>query len=180
METQTVRRAVTPRPDVARPFRERPERLLPLEPIGDLVPLEEVASREAQELRLHVDHHLHDVGPEAVRLILEGWREQRDQAEPDRAGPIHGEHVPRRGRWRDAAGLKRHFVLLPRPAHARDGSRGVDRLPVVALNRDGNRAAESGSRLRVERGAGSACSASRECPSSRRSPLPPRALSMPA
>ena len=93
VEAEPVGRAITPRRHVAGAFWQRPNRLLPLEPVGDLIPLEVVASGETQELRLHVDHHLHDVRTESVRLILERRREQRHQAEPDRAGTIDGQDV---------------------------------------------------------------------------------------
>ena len=59
-------------------------------------------------------------GAEAVRLILERRREQRHQAEPDRAGPIHVER--RSAPWRSActlAGLQRQLRTASTPPSAR-------------------------------------------------------------
>ena len=150
MEAQPVGRAITPRRHVPGAIRQRPDRLLPLEPVGDLIAFEVVASGKPQELRLHVDHHLHDVRTESVRLILERRREQRHQAEPDRAGAIDCEHVARLRGGCHLAGLQREFVLLPGRRQSADGLRRVDRPAVVALDRDCDRSGESGRRLGVE------------------------------
>ena len=67
VQAEAVGRAIAPRRHVAGALRKRPERLLPIEAVGDLIALEIVAAGEPQELRLHVDEHLQQVGPEAVR-----------------------------------------------------------------------------------------------------------------
>ena len=151
VEAKAVGRAIPPRRHVSRAIRERPNRLLPFEPIGDLIPLEVVASGETQELRLHVDHHLHDVRTEAVRLILERRREQRHQTEPDRAGAIDRQDVACLRGGRHLVGLQRQFVPLPGRRQPGDGLRRVDRPAVVALDRDRDWCGESGRGLGVER-----------------------------
>ena len=99
VEAQAVGRAIAPRRHVPGAIRQRADRLLPLEPVGDLIALEVVAAGKTQELRLHVDHHLHDVRTESVRLILERRREQRHQAEPDGAGAIDCQRRNAPSRW---------------------------------------------------------------------------------
>ena len=118
----------------------------------DLIAFEIVAAGEPQELRPHVDEHLQQVGAEAVGLVPEGRRKQRDQAEPDRSGTIDGQDEARlcgrRERWRSSASLRYCFHVCVRPEHP---SGGVRRLAVFALDRDGDRSGEARRRLREER-----------------------------
>ena len=81
--------------------------------------------------------HLHQVGAEAVRLILEGRRKQRDQAEPDRARTIDGQDEARLGGRRDVCRSSAsrsycfHACVTPATLAGR-----VHRLAVVTLDRD--------------------------------------------
>src|SRR4051812_49049585 len=95
MQAESVGRSITPRSHRPRALGERAQRLLPLEAIRDLISLEVVAPGEAQELRLHVHQHLHEIGAKAVRLVLEGWWKQRNEAQPDLARAIDSEGVSR-------------------------------------------------------------------------------------
>ena len=153
VQAQAVRRAIRPGRHVSRPLLQWSQRLLPVESVGDLIALEVIAARKAQELRLHVHEHLHEVGPEAVRLILERRRKQGDKTEPHRARPIHGEDEAGLGGRCDVAGLQRQFVLLPGLRQTGDIRGRVDRPALVTLDRERDRSTESLRRPGVKGGA---------------------------
>ena len=74
------------------PVDERTDGLLPVEALVDVVAFKVVAAGEAQELRMHRRHLLHQVDAEAVGAIVISGREKRDELHPERAGVTGGDH----------------------------------------------------------------------------------------
>ena len=100
---------------MARAIDERADGLLPVVPIRERHAFEIVAAGQAQELRVHGGHALHQVGAVAVGAIVEGWRQERDQLQPHRAGMADGELEMVGDGGRNCAGGEFVFVTLPRP-----------------------------------------------------------------
>src|ERR1700756_4305321 len=69
-----------------RPVHPWADRLLPLEPLRDMVAFQVVASRQPQKLRMHGGQLLHQVGSQPVLAAEVGQREDRDQAQVEISG----------------------------------------------------------------------------------------------
>ncbi len=152
-QTHAVGGAVAPGAFMAGTFVDGADGLPPFEALVDGESLEVVAAGEAQEFGAEVHQHLHDVLAEAVRAVFPGRREQRDEAEPDRARPVLRDLKTRLRGGRDFTGLERHFELLPFRRQSREGFRGKDLASVVTHDGHRERAGEPGFRPRPQRGA---------------------------
>ena len=90
-EAHAVGGLVVPRAAVRGAVDEWAEGVLPVEALVDLVALKIVAAGQAQELRVHSRHQLHDVGAVAVLAVLVGRRKERDERDPELAGVTCGD-----------------------------------------------------------------------------------------
>src|SRR5690606_36832651 len=94
-QAETVGGTITPGAHVAGTLVDGTDGFPPLETRVDDVAFEVVAAGEAQKLRLHVDHHLHEIGAEAVGTVDASRREKGNKTQPRGAGLGFGEREPR-------------------------------------------------------------------------------------
>ena len=75
-QSQSIGRTIAPRTLVSRTLVGVAYGLLPVESVRKVVALQIVASRESQELRLHLSHHLHEVDTQTILPALEAGSKQ--------------------------------------------------------------------------------------------------------
>ena len=102
--------------------RRRADSLLPVVTLGNVVTLQVIAAREAQERRMHGRQLLHEVDAIAVLAIVIGGRKQRNKAQPQRPCVPDCKYEMVGRRWLDRSCLQRKPVLLPLGGEAGNGS----------------------------------------------------------
>src|SRR5581483_4818226 len=102
--------------------------LLPVEVIGKVLAFKEVAAGEAKEFGMEGGEFFHQVGTEAVGLIVPGGREEGEPGEPGGAGlrdeeldAVVGGGLEARPRFQGEE------ALAPGGADRREGGRGGNR-----------------------------------------------------
>ena len=113
-QPQPVGRVVSPRARMSGPVHQRPNRLLPVEAVGNRLAFQIVPAGKAQERRMHPRQQLHQVHAIAVHPVLVRRREHRKLLHPHRPRPLNAQqdlvcrrHPGNRPR------LHREVVLLP-------------------------------------------------------------------
>ena len=140
-QSETVGGTVAPGTLVAGTEVRVADGLLPVEAVGEVVALEVVASGEAQELGIHVGHHLHEVGAQAVLAILEAGGKEGDTCELDAAGLVGDDEKAGILRVGLAVGGGELIVdLLPTASEAAHLGLGIGGGAVGTLQGDGERA----------------------------------------
>ena len=81
-QSHAIGRLIVPGAAVRGPVDQRPNRILPVESLVDLIAFKIIATRQPQKLRMHSRHHLHQVRTVSIFAILVGRREQRHQIDP--------------------------------------------------------------------------------------------------
>ncbi len=132
-QTKTVGRAIAPRTHVARSLIGIADGALPVEAVAEIIALEVVAAGEAQELRLHPAHHLHEILAESVRPVVERLREEHRFAQVIRSLIVGSDDKACVLRGLDLFGHGQlEALLLPVLPESVDLCGGKDRLAVVA------------------------------------------------
>jgi len=81
-KAETIGRPIGPRRLVSRTIHARTDRLLPVIPVGERVAFKIVASWQAEKMRMHGSHALHQVRPKAIGTVVECRRKERHELQP--------------------------------------------------------------------------------------------------
>src|SRR5277367_3691114 len=146
-QSHAVGRVVVPGAGVRGAINHRPNRLLPLKALGDVVAFEIVAAGKAQEVRVHSGQLFHQVDTKAVGTVVVGRWKEGGEIKPEISGLIDGDEKMVVCSRRHASGAQHEFVLLPVATDT-----GHDRLTgglscVVVDQPDGDRSGAVGVRV---------------------------------
>src|SRR6202041_4065236 len=110
-QAHSVGGAIAPRTRVRGAVHKRPDRLLPLVALRNVITLEVVAARQAQKLRMHRGKLFHNVDAVAVGPVMIRRRKERNEIEPNGCGMSDGQLEMIVGGSRDLTSLQREAVL---------------------------------------------------------------------